>query len=292
MDEENFLAGRFEANRAYLRALAYRMLGSPGEAEDAVQEAWVRLARADAGSVENLKAWLTTVVGRVCLDMLRARKARREAPIAAAETLASREDAELAAQVSDSIGLAMQVVLATLAPAERVAFVLHDMFSLSFDDIAPLVNRSPAAARQLASRARRRVQGAPETPEADRAHRREIVAAFLAAARGGDFSALLAVLDPDVALRADPAAVAASQARLGDTPELAPVIRGREAVAGLFKGRARMAEPVLVEGDPGLAIVIGGKVRTVFDFVIEAGRITEISLIAEARVIAALGLEF
>jgi len=241
MGEKEVLAGRFEADRARLRSVAYRMLGSQGEAEDAVQEAWLRLARADAAGVDNLSGWLTTVVARVCLDMLRARKTRREGPIADAETIASSDDAERDAQLADSVGLAMLVVLEMLSPAERVAFVLHDMFNLPFEDIAPIVSRSPAAARQLASRARRRVQGAPPGPEADRARQREVVRAFLAASRGGDFSALLAVLDPDVVLRADAATVAASLARLGDTPDLAPEIRGRDEVAKRFTGRARAA---------------------------------------------------
>ncbi len=291
MDGKKHLAERFEANRGYLRQVAYRMLGSQGEADDAVQEAWLRLARAGAEEVDNLKAWLTTVVARVCLDMLRARKTRREEPIVRAENLAGREDAEGAIEVADSIGVAMLVVLETLSPAERVAFVLHDMFNLSFEDIAPLVSRSPAAARQLASRARRRVQGAPASLEADRARRREIVDAFLAASREGDFLALLAVLDPDVVLRADASAVAASLARVGDTPELAPEIHGQEAVAGIFRGRAKMARPARVDGDAGLAIVVGGQVRMVFDFVIGEGRIVEISLIADADAIAGLDLE-
>src|SRR5690242_5432707 len=222
MDEKNFWAGQFEANRAHLRKVAYRMLGSVGDVDDAVQEAWLRLARADASGVENLRGWLTTVVARVCLDMLRARKSREEAPIVDAEAIAGAEDTQRELEIADSVGLAMLVVLETLSPAERVAFVLHDMFNLPFDDIAPIVSRSPAAARQLASRARRRVQGAPATPEADRARQREVVGAFLAASQGGDFSALLAVLDPDVVLRSDASVVAASLARLGDAPPLSP----------------------------------------------------------------------
>src|SRR3989440_9624440 len=203
MDEREWLAERFEAHRRRLRAVAYRMLGSVSEADDAVQEAWIRLSRADTSGVENLGGWLTTVVARVCLDMLRSRKVRREEPLGAhvPEPTVSREDRthpEHDALLADSVGLALLVVLETLAPAERVAFVLHDMFDLPFDEIAPIVGRSPAAARQLASRARRRVQGAAMVTEPDLARQRKVVDAFLAASRGGDFDALLAVLDPDV----------------------------------------------------------------------------------------------
>jgi len=292
MGETKILAERFEANRRHLRSVAYRMLGSGSEADDAVQEAWLRLARVDTASVDNLKAWLTTVVARVCLDMLRARKTRREEPIANAETIAGSDDTQREMEIADSVGLAMLVVLETLSPAERVAFVLHDMFNLPFGDIAPIVSRSPAAARQLASRARQRVQGASANPETDRTRRREVVIAFLAASRGGDFAALLAVLDPDVVLHADASAVAASLARLRDTPPLAPEIRGREAVAKLFQGRAKRAQLALVDGDAGLVFVIGGQPRAVIDFVVEDGRILEISMIADAQSIERLGLEF
>src|SRR5947208_13902424 len=234
MDEKEILAERFEANRTHLKTVAWRMLGSGSEAEDAVQEAWLRLAGADTGSVQNLRGWLTTVVARICLDTLRGRKVRREEPIGPeAEAVESAHDGERAAEIADSIGVAMLVVLETLAPAERVAFVLHDMFNLPFEDIARVVGRSPAAARQLASRARRRVQGQPATPEADRARQREVVEAFLAAARGDDFSGLLAVLDPDVVLRADAAAVAMSLARIragAPALALAPEIRGAQVV--------------------------------------------------------------
>jgi RNA polymerase sigma-70 factor (ECF subfamily) len=280
MDEKKILAERFEANRGYLRSVAYRMLGSRGDAEDAVQEAWLRLARADAGGVDNLKAWLTTVVSRVCLDMLRARKVRGEAPIAEAETIAGGGDVERETEVADSVGLAMLIVLETLAPAERVAFVLHDMFNMPFDVIAPLVNRSPAAARQLASRARRRVQGSAATPDADRARQRAVVEAFLAASRAADFSGLLAILSPDVVLRADAGAIAASLARIGDTPPLAEEVHGSAAVAKLFEGRARVAQVALIDGYPGLVIAPGGQPRMVFDFVVADERIIEISMIA------------
>jgi len=291
--EKEILAERFEANRGHLRSVAFRMLGSQSEAEDAVQDAWLRLARADPSGVANLRGWLTTIVARICLDVLRARKTRREEPIGIdAEAIASGDDAEREALIADSVGLAMLVVLERLAPTERVAFVLHDLFNLPFDDIAPIVGRSPAAARQLASRARRRVQGVPAAADADRARQREVVEAFLAASRNGDFSALLAVLDPNVLLRADAAAVAASLARASDgAPALAPEVQGPEAVAKTFKGRAQAAQLALVEGDVGLAFAPGGRPMVVFDFVIENGRIVEISLIADAQRIAALDLE-
>jgi RNA polymerase sigma-70 factor, ECF subfamily len=293
MREKEVLVERFEASRGHLRAVAYRMLGSRSEADDAVQEAWVRLAGSDASAVENLRGWLTTVVARICLDMLRARKTRREEPIGVdVEAIASSEDAEREALIADSIGVAMLVVLETLGPAERVAFVLHDMFNLPFDDIAPIVGRSPAAARQLASRARRRVQGAPPSPEADRTRQREVVDAFLAASRGDDFSALLALLDPAVVLRADAAAVAASLARASaGAPALAPEIHGAEAVANTFRGRARAAQLALIDGDVGLVFAPGGRPMVVFDFVIEKGRIAQISLTADASSIAALDLK-
>jgi RNA polymerase sigma-70 factor, ECF subfamily len=291
MDEKEILARRFDENRGHLRAVAYRMLGSRSEAEDAVQEAWLRLAGADAG-VDNLRGWLTTTVARICLDVLRSRRARREEPIGfEAEAVFAGDDPAREGTIADAVGVAMLVVLDALSPAERVAFVLHDMFDLSFNDIAPIVGRSPAAARQLASRARRRVRGAPATAEADRTRRTAVVAAFLAAARGDDFASLLALLDPDVVLHADAAAVAASVARAGaGAPTLAPEIRGAEAVATIFKGRARAARPALVSGSPGLVFAPGGRPFAVFDFVIENGRIAEISLIADAQRIAALDL--
>ncbi len=293
MGEKEILAERFEASRGHLRAVAFRMLGSTNEADDAVQESWLRLAGTDASGVENLRAWLTTVVARICLDMLRARKTRREEPIGVdVEAIASDDDAEREALIADSVGVAMLVVLEALAPAERVAFVLHDMFNLPFDDIAKVISRSPAAARQLASRARRRVQGEPATAQADRGQQRQLVEAFLAASRGDDFSALLTLLDPDVVLRADAAAVAASLTRAGaGAPVLAPEIFGSEAVAKTFKGRARAAQVAFIEGDVGLVFAPGGRPMVVFDFVVENGRIIEISLIADAACIAALDLK-
>jgi RNA polymerase sigma-70 factor (ECF subfamily) len=226
MDEHDWLVERFEGHRTHLRAVAYRMLGSRSDADDAVQEAWLRLHRSDSSGVENLGGWLTTIVARVCLNMLQSRKSRREEPLGdhVPDPIASHEDGtdpEHEALQADAVGLALLVVLDTLTPAERLAFVLHDMFAVPFDEIAPIVERSPAAARQLASRARRRVQGAT-TPDADVNRQREVVNAFLAASRGGDFDALLAVLDPDVVLRADGAAVAA-----GASSE----VRGASAVA-------------------------------------------------------------
>ena len=286
MEDRGWLATRFEENRTHLKAVAYRMLGSVSEAEDAVQDAWLRLSRSDTSGVENLDGWLTTIVARVCLDMLRSRKSRREEPLGAQapEMIVSREegvDPEREALLADSVGLALLVVLETLAPAERVAFVLHDMFDLPFDEIAPIVGRSPTAARQLASRARRRVQGAAAVPEPDLTRQRQVVDAFLAASRGGDFEALLAVLDPDVVLRADPIAV-----QIGASRE----VRGAAAVAGTFSGRARAARPALVNGTAGLVWTQGGRPRVVFDFTITDGRIVEIEMVADAERLQQLDL--
>ena len=279
MQDHDLLAERFEANRTNLRAVAYRMLGSASEADDAVQEAWLRLSRADASDIDNLGGWLTTVVARVCLDMLRSRTSRREEPLASGlhEPVAGDEggsDPEHAAVVADSVGLAMLVVLDTLPPAERVAFVLHDMFAVPFDEIAPIVGRSSDATRQLASRARRQVQGASADPVADRARQREVVEAFLAAARDGRFEALLALLDPEIVVRADRAAVQA-----GASEE----VRGAEAVAGTFSGRARAARAALVGGAVGLVWTQQGEARMVFDFTIADGKVVQIELIADAE---------
>ena len=277
MDEHDWLAERFEENRTRLRAVAYRMLGSLSEADDAVQEAWLRLSRSETSDVENLSGWLTTVVARVCLDMLRSRGSRREEPIGAhvPEPIVSREDGidpEHEALLADSVGPALLVVLETLAPPERIAFVLHDMFAVPFDEIAPIVGRSPASARQLASRARRRVWGAGTVPDADLTRQREVVDAFLAASRGGDFDALLAVLDPDVVLRADRAAV-----QMGASRD----VRGAAPVADTFSGRARAAQPALVNGAVGLVWATGGRPRIVFGFTITRGKIVEIDLVAD-----------
>jgi RNA polymerase sigma factor (sigma-70 family) len=276
MDERDWLAERFEAHRGHLRAVAYRMLGSAGEADDAVQEAWLRLSRTDAGDVDNLGGWLTTVVARVCLNMLQSRRSRREDPIGAqvAEPAAGGRDGvdpEDEALLAEGVGLALLVVLDTLTPAERLAFVLHDMFEVPFEEVAAIVGRSPAAARQLASRARRRVRGS-EPPETDLARQRAVVDAFLAASRGGDFDALLAVLDPEVVLRADPAAV-----RMGTAREL----RGAAAVASSFAGRARAARPALVDGAPAAVWAPGGRPRVVLGFTVAGGRIVGIDVLAD-----------
>jgi RNA polymerase sigma factor (sigma-70 family) len=275
MDERGWLAERFEENRTHLRGVAYRILGSPSEADDAVQEAWLRLSRSGGSGIENLGGWLTTVVARVCLDMLRSRASRHEEPLALhAEAVISEDaaDPEHQALLGDSVGLALLVVLETLGHAERVAFVLHDMFAVPFEEIAAIVGRSPAAARQLASRARRRVQGAATVPDADLTRRRAIVDAFLAASRGGDFEALLAVLDPDVVLRADDAAV-----EMGAKRE----VRGAPAVAETFSGRARAARPALLDGTLGLVWSQGGRARMVFGFAITEGKIVGVDLIAD-----------
>jgi RNA polymerase sigma-70 factor, ECF subfamily len=281
MDEHDWLAERFEAHRTHLRAVAYRMLGSPSEADDAVQEAWIRLSRSGAEEVENLGGWLTTVVSRVCLDMLRSRTARREEPLDtpvhdATPSGPEAVDPEQEALLADSMGSALLLVLETLAPAERLAFVLHDMFAVPFHEIATIVDRSPAAARQLASRARRRVQGAAaDAPAVDRARQRAVVDAFLAASRGGDFDALLALLDPDVVLRADEAAV--------QTGGVAPEVRGAAAVADTFAGRARAAQPALVDGVVGLVWAPGGRPKAVFDLTISDGKIVAIDLILDSE---------
>ena len=274
MDEKKFLTKKFEANRAHLRAVAYRMLGSTSEVDDAVQETWLRLNRSDTSAVENLSGWLTTVVARVCLDMLRSRKSRREEPMGPqVPEPAARDAHERDTEMADSVGAALLVVLETLAPAERLAFVLHDMFAVPFEEIAPIVGRTPAAARQLASRARRRVQGTPQVPEADLGRQRKIVEAFLAASRDGDFEGLLAVLDPDVVFRADSAAQ-----RLGSLAE----IRGAAAVAETFKGRARAAKPTLVDGRPALAVIMGGQLRIVLRLTISGDRISAVEAVADA----------
>lgn len=277
MDEYGWLAERFETERAHLRAVAYRMLGSPSEAEDAVQEVWLRLSRSDTSGVANLGGWLTTVVARVCLDMLRSRESRREEPLGThvPEPIMSREDGidpEHEAVLADSVGLALLVVLDTLSPAERLAFVLHDLFAVPFDEIASIVGRSPTTTRQLASRARRRVRGAATVPAGDFTRQQEAVRAFLAASRDGDFDALLAVLDPDVVLRADRAAVS-----VGASSE----VRGAPAVARQFAGRARDAQLALVDGVAGLVWAPGGRPRAVFCFTITSGKIIEIDILAD-----------
>ena len=277
MTEADLLADQFEANRAHLRAVAYRRLGSVSEADDAVQEAWLRLSRADAAAIGNLGGWLTTVVGRVCLDMLRARRTRNEQPMGdrLPEPIVDAEagvDPEHQALLADSVGLALLVVLETLSPAERLAFVLHDMFAVPFDEIAPIVGRSPDAARQLASRGRRRVRGTPSMPDTDLERQREVVRAFLAAARGGDFEGLLALLDPDVVLRVD---------RGGRT--LTEVVGARTVAdrALGFARLARFARPALVNGAAGFVVAVRGRPLAVSGFTVVGGRIARIDLLAD-----------
>jgi RNA polymerase sigma factor (sigma-70 family) len=301
MSEHDWLAERFEENRPHLRAVAYRMLGSSAEADDAVQETWLRLSRAGVGGVENLGGWLTTIVARVSLNMLRSRTLRREEPMdppATGQPVApppNGTDPEHEAVLADSVGLALLVVLDTLTPAERLAFVLHDMFAVPFEEIAPIVERSPVATRQLASRARRRVQEArvqaarvheegPGRPDAERqpgeiSRRREVVAAFLAASREGDFDALLTMLDPDIVLRADSAA-----AQMGADAEAI----GPRAVAGIFSGRAKALRPALIDDAPGAVWTYRGETRVVFAFTFTGGTITAIEQIADPERIARL----
>ena len=281
MDDNQWLAERFEEHRPHLRAVAYRMLGSLAEADDAVQETWLRLARSDPAEVENLGGWLTTVVARVCLNLLRSRRTRREEalgvhlpdPVVTPEGVLQPDEEAL---LADSVGLALLVVLDTLSPAERLAFVLHDMFDLPFEQIAPMVGRSPAAARQLASRARRRVRGAePPAPDPDLARQRDVVEAFFLAARGGDFDALVAVLDPDVVLRAD------FGARRPAAPRL---VHGAEAVARqalLAALPAARLHPALVNGAAGVVVTVGGRPFAVLGFTVAGGRIVEIAAIAD-----------
>jgi RNA polymerase sigma factor (sigma-70 family) len=285
MDQREYLTQEFEANRTHLRAVAYRMLGSVSEADDAVQESWLRLNRSETAEIENLGGWLTTVVARVSLDMLRSRKSRREEPLGphVPEPIVSREDGvdpEHEALLADSVGLALIVVLETLDPAERLAFVLHDMFAVPFEEIAPIVDRSPAATRQLASRARRRVRGATPAPDPDLARQREVVDAFLAAARAGDFEALVELLDPDIVLRVDRGALRAGASR---------EIRGARAVAEQARrgaaSVARFARPALVNGAAGLVVAPRGRPVAVAGFTVRDGRIAEIDVLADpARV--------
>jgi RNA polymerase sigma factor (sigma-70 family) len=287
MSERDLLAQRFEENRAHLRGVAYRMLGSVSDVDDAVQEAWLRLSRTDTASIDNLGGWLTTVVARVCLDMLRARKSRREEPFTpqAPEPVAtgtSGSSPERETVLADSVGLALLVVLDRLAPAERLAFVLHDMFGVSFEEIGPIVSRSATAARQLASRARRRVRGGPEAPGPGLARQREVVEAFLAALRGGSFEDLLAVLDPDLVVRAD----------MADGPPV-PEIRGaatwaRQAV--VYGQMSRMARPAIVDGRVGIVMAPRGKLFRALRMTFVNDRITEIEVIGNPARLAELDL--
>jgi RNA polymerase sigma factor (sigma-70 family) len=287
-DENAWLAERFEEHRSRLRAVAYRMLGSLSEADDAVQETWLRLSRTDSDGIENIGGWLTTVVGRVCLNILRSRRTRREDPLDAhvPDPIVSRADeidVEHEALLADSVGLALLVVLETLAPAERLAFVLHDMFAVPFDEIAPIVGRSPTAARQLASRARRRVQGAT-VPDTDLAGQREVVDAFFAAARDGDFDALVAVLDPDVVLHSDGGAA---------RPGASMVVHGAEAVAARAFTYARLSpfvRPALVNGAAGVVVAPHGRPFSVMGFTVAGGKIVEIDAIADPERLRRLDL--
>jgi RNA polymerase sigma factor (sigma-70 family) len=279
MTERDWLMQRFAEDRGRLMTLAYRMLGSRGDAEDALQEAWLRVSRADGGQVENPAGWLTTVVARVCLNMLESRRARREDPagalppepagLHASLQPASQAGPEDEALLADSVGAALMVVLDTLAPAERLALVLHDVFGVSFTEVGAIIDRSPVAARQLASRARRRVQGAAAASDAARSRKREMVAAFLAASRGGDFGALLALLDPGVVLVADPAAV-----QMGAAAE----VRGADAVGATFAGWAKGARLALADGVPAAVWAPGGQPKVVFTFTISDGKIIRIAL--------------
>ena len=280
MTDSDWLAQQFETQRPHLRGVAYRMLGSISEADDAIQEAWIRLSRTDADDIDNLRAWLTTVVARVCLNMLRSRKARQETQLEPhmPDPIVSTSDGtdpEQAALLGDSIGLALLVVLDTLSPAERVAFVMHDVFAVPFDEIAPVVGKTPAAARQLASRARRRVRGAP-VPDADLDGQRKVVDAFLAAARNGDFEGLLAVLDPDVVFTSDGGV---------RRPGFRRVVRGAEAVAAGSRGFRRFADNsrrVLVNGTPGVvAWAPSGEILAVASFIVRGGRIVSVDALAD-----------
>ncbi|HZR82907.1 MAG TPA: sigma-70 family RNA polymerase sigma factor [Candidatus Binatia bacterium] len=287
MDEQGWLSERFEENRLRLRGVAYRMLGSLSEAEDAVQEAWLRLERTDAAGVENLSAWLTTVVSRVCLDMLRSRKSRREEPIGAQATEAGfvhagGSDPEGEAELADSVGVALLVVLDTLAPAERLAFVLHDLFGRPFDEIAAITGRSPEAARQLASRARRRVRGSPASSAAGRARQREVVEAFLSAARAGDIQGLLAVLDPDAVVRIDGAArIAGGAADAADTPrELRGAATWVRQFVALSRG-LRSVQPALIDGSVGLIFAPRGKLSRVLTFTFTDAKVARVEVIGD-----------
>jgi RNA polymerase sigma factor (sigma-70 family) len=287
VNEQDWLAERFEANKPQLRAVAYRMLGSLSEADDAVQEAWLRLSRSDASGIDNLSAWLTTVVGRVCLDMLRSRKARREEPLAGRlpDVLVDRVDGidpEHEALLADSVGLALLIVLGTLSPPERLAFVLHDIFGVPFDEIAPIVDRSPEAARQLASRARRRVRAERTVPDADLETQREVVDAFLAAARDGDFDRLLTVLDPDVVVRADFGPDRGSQE-----------VRGAAAVAGQAVGYAQIGldmRPVLINGVAGIVAFLHGQPFSIGAATVRNGRIVELDFLNDPERLRLLDL--
>jgi RNA polymerase sigma factor (sigma-70 family) len=293
LTNNELLAQGFEEYRGRLQALALRLLGSRQDADEAVQEAWLRLGRTDADSIENLGGWLTTVVGRICLDQLRARAARpevvtEEPPEPTSFPSSAVPSPEDEALLADSVGLALLVVLDTLEPAERLAFVLHDMFGVPFEEIALIVGRTPTAARKLASRARGRLQ-ANSVPSIDVAPQREVVAAFLKAARDGDFAALLELLDPDVVLRADAHAVAMARGRAdAGAPELEKEICGADAVMRVFAGRARAARPALVDGLAGAVWAPGGRPAAAFSFVVRDGKVANIELVSDPEVLADL----
>jgi RNA polymerase sigma factor (sigma-70 family) len=291
MNELEVLANRFEEQRPHLRAVAYRMLGSLSEADDAVQETWLHVSRADTGEIENLRGWLTTITARVCLNTLKSRKARPEEPVGAHVpdpiiSLDDELDPEQEVLLAESVGLALLIILDALEPAERLAFVLHDMFAVPFDDIAPIVERSPAAARQLASRARRRVRGVHPLPDADLSGQREVVDAFLAAAREGDFAALIAILDPEVVLRADGGAL---------PPGASRVVRGAPAVAeqtvGFARTRGGEPTPALVNGEAGAVWAAEGRPYSVVGFTVRRGRIVAINVLADPARLQQLNLD-
>ncbi len=291
MDKKDWLAKSFEDNRAHLKAVAFRMLGSPDEADDAVQEAWLRLSRTDA-QIDNLGGWLTTVVARVCLDILRSRRSKREILLDDPVPDEGGAHPENEYLLADSVGPALLVVLDSLTPAERVAFVLHDLFDLSFEEIAPIVDRSVAAARQLASRARRRVRGMRATSQDDSPRQREVVMAFLAASREGNFEALLSLLDPDIILRADAAAIkitTANQSR--GAPAFKPEIRNPKTIAETFKGKAVGAQLALIDGFEGATWLQGTKPRVAFTFAVRDGLITEIDVIMDHMHLAKTEIE-
>jgi RNA polymerase sigma factor (sigma-70 family) len=288
MDENAWLNEQFEEHRSRLKAMSYRMLGSEAEAEDALQDAWLRISRAETDDVQNLGGWLTTVVARVCLNRLRSRRTRREelagthVPEPTISIEGDQDDPEYDSVLADSVGLALLIVLETLSPAERLAFVLHDMFDLPFDEIAPMVGRTPAAARQLASRARRRVQGAAPVSDADPAAQRMVVDAFFAAARGGDFAGLVAVLDPDVVLRAD-----------GGDLQRGVLVRGASSVANralMFARPEALLRPALINGAAGVIATVDGQPISVMSFTVANGKIIEIDALTDPRRLGRLDL--
>lgn len=297
MDERGWLTARFEENRLRLRGVAYRMLGSLSEAEDAVQEAWLRVNRVDAATIDNLGGWLTTVVSRVCLDMLRSRKSRREEPIGAPATEPRIErgegaDPEGEAVLADSVGVALLVVLDTLTPAERLAFVLHDLFAMPFHEIGPIVGRSPAAAKQLASRARRRVRGSPAPSNAGRDRQREVVEAFMRAARGGDLESLLAVLDPDAVIRIDGASrIAAGRADAADTTrELRGASTWAAQLIAMSRGLRFVVQPAVIDGSVGLIVAPRGKLARALTFTFTNDKITRLEVIGDPARLRALDI--